>query len=119
MMACAAGIGCFLAFIGLQKSEGLGIITFDPATLVTLGGCPPEEQVRSYFDWLCMDRWSSCPPSLSPVPQAHAYTMRDIDAYVSHLTDCSESCNSSNFPEQPFQNSISASKNLFFCSRSG
>ena len=45
MMATAAGIGCFLAFIGLQKSEGLGVITFDGATLVTLGGCPPEEQV--------------------------------------------------------------------------
>ena len=45
MMATAAGIGCFLAFIGLQRSEGLGIITFDGATLVTLGGCPPEEQV--------------------------------------------------------------------------
>ncbi len=45
MFATAAGIGCFLAFIGLQKSEGLGIITFDGATLVALGGCPPAEQV--------------------------------------------------------------------------
>ena len=49
-MATAAGIGCFLAFIGLQKSEGLGIITFDGATLVTLGGCPPDEQVRILND---------------------------------------------------------------------
>ena len=60
MMATAAGIGCFLAFIGLQKSEGIGLITFDGATLVTLGGCPPEEQ-------------------------GYAYNMRDIDAYVSFM----------------------------------
>ena len=32
-----AGIGMFLAFIGLQGSEGLGAIAADGATLVTLG----------------------------------------------------------------------------------
>lgn len=46
MFATAAGIGCFLAFIGLQKSEGLALITYDGATLVALGGCPLDEQVR-------------------------------------------------------------------------
>ena len=54
--ATAAGIGCFLAFIGLQKSEGIGAIVYDGATLVKLGGCPPEEQ-------------------------GHMYAMRDVDAY--------------------------------------
>lgn len=38
MFATAGGIGLFLAFIGLQQSEGIGMITADPATLVTLGG---------------------------------------------------------------------------------
>ena len=28
-----------------RRSEGLGIITFDGATLVTLGGCTLDEQV--------------------------------------------------------------------------
>ena len=44
MYATAAGIGCFLAFIGFQQAEGIGLITFDGATLVSLGGCPPSEQ---------------------------------------------------------------------------
>ena len=37
MLSTSAGIGLFLAFIGLQASEGLGVVTYDPATLVTLG----------------------------------------------------------------------------------
>lgn len=37
MLATAGGIGLFLAFIGLQKSEGIGMVTYDGATLVTLG----------------------------------------------------------------------------------
>ena len=31
------GIGMFLAFIGLQYQEGIGAVTADPSTLVTLG----------------------------------------------------------------------------------
>lgn len=37
MLATAGGIGMFLAFIGMQGSEGIGIITYESATLVTLG----------------------------------------------------------------------------------
>jgi hypothetical protein len=51
LFATAAGIGCFLAFIGLQKSEGLGIITYDGATLVTLGGCVLKDRQHMYV-WL-------------------------------------------------------------------
>lgn len=32
----------------LQKSEGMGVVTADPATLVALGGCPSANQVH-YF----------------------------------------------------------------------
>ncbi|KAG5092435.1 hypothetical protein AAZX31_18G193600 [Glycine max] len=39
-VSSAAGIGLFLAFIGLQSNEGIGLIGFSPSTLVTLGGCP-------------------------------------------------------------------------------
>jgi len=42
LLSTSAGIGLFLAFIGLQQSEGIGLVTYNSATLVTLGGCPPE-----------------------------------------------------------------------------
>ncbi len=37
MSATAGGIGLFLTFIGLQSSNGLGVVTADQSTLVTLG----------------------------------------------------------------------------------
>lgn len=42
--ATPAGIGCFLAHIGLQTAEGIGLVVGDVATAVTLGGCPPEKR---------------------------------------------------------------------------
>ncbi|PIM97685.1 hypothetical protein CDL12_29842 [Handroanthus impetiginosus] len=38
-LACAAGIGLFIAFVGLQAHQGLGLVGPDPATLVTLSAC--------------------------------------------------------------------------------
>lgn len=47
-LSMATGIGLFLAHIGLQSSEGLGVVTADGATLVTLGRAAavlqPEER---------------------------------------------------------------------------
>ena len=43
--AMTAGIGLFLAHIGLQSAEGIGLVTSDGATLVTLGGCDLDKQV--------------------------------------------------------------------------
>ncbi|KAJ4979480.1 hypothetical protein NE237_010260 [Protea cynaroides] len=43
-ISASAGIGLFLAFIGLQSSEGLGLISFDSATLLTIGACPTKSQ---------------------------------------------------------------------------
>ncbi|KAJ2467497.1 hypothetical protein EV174_006398, partial [Coemansia sp. RSA 2320] len=40
--ATAAGIGIYLSFIGLQAAAGIGLITGSTATLVELGGCPPQ-----------------------------------------------------------------------------
>lgn len=45
-----AGIGLFLAHIGLQSAEGIGIVTSHGATLVTLGGCDLDKQVCSFVD---------------------------------------------------------------------
>ena len=42
--ATSAGIGFFLAHIGLQSAEGIGVVVGDIATAVTLGGCPPERR---------------------------------------------------------------------------
>lgn len=39
-ISSSAGIGLFLAFIGLQNNQGIGLIGFSPSTLVTLGACP-------------------------------------------------------------------------------
>ncbi|KAI3771024.1 hypothetical protein L6452_02176 [Arctium lappa] len=39
-ISSSAGIGLFLAFIGLQHNQGIGLIGYSPSTLVTLGGCP-------------------------------------------------------------------------------
>ncbi|CAM0140792.1 hypothetical protein VKS41_008066 [Umbelopsis sp. WA50703] len=39
-VAMGCGIGLYLCFIGLQSSAGIGVVTLDTSTLVTLGGCP-------------------------------------------------------------------------------
>lgn len=38
-LACAAGIGLFIASVGLQAHEGVGLIGPDTSTLVTLAAC--------------------------------------------------------------------------------
>ena len=48
MLATSAGIGLYLAFIGLQNIEGLGVVSYDSTTLVTLGGCPSAYQVGGW-----------------------------------------------------------------------
>lgn len=45
-IATTGGIGMFLAHLGLQTAEGIGVVVTDMATGVTLGGCPPDK--RSY-----------------------------------------------------------------------
>ncbi|KAJ1916015.1 hypothetical protein IWQ60_008252 [Tieghemiomyces parasiticus] len=41
-VATGAGIGLYLAFIGMQSSAGIGLIGGDSATLVSLGACPAQ-----------------------------------------------------------------------------
>ncbi|KOM37342.1 hypothetical protein LR48_Vigan03g072300 [Vigna angularis] len=42
-VSSSAGIGLFLAFIGLQSNEGIGLVGFSPSTLITLGGCTKDK----------------------------------------------------------------------------
>ncbi|XP_010695866.2 adenine/guanine permease AZG1 [Beta vulgaris subsp. vulgaris] len=44
-ISSGAGIGLFLAFIGLQNSQGIGLIGYNGSTLLTLGGCPSSSRV--------------------------------------------------------------------------
>mmetsp|Transcript_4894 Transcript_4894/g.5962 ORF Transcript_4894/g.5962 Transcript_4894/m.5962 type:complete len:539 (+) Transcript_4894:90-1706(+) len=44
-LATPAAIGAFLAHLGLQTAEGVGMVVSDIATAVTLGGCPEEKRV--------------------------------------------------------------------------
>ncbi|CAM8975517.1 unnamed protein product [Rhodiola kirilowii] len=43
-ISSSAGIGLFLAFIGLQSNQGLGLVGYSASTLVTLGGCPSSSR---------------------------------------------------------------------------
>ncbi|WCJ20037.1 Adenine/guanine permease AZG1 [Euphorbia peplus] len=44
-ISSSAGIGLFLAFIGLQNNQGIGLIGYSPSTLVTIGACPSSSRV--------------------------------------------------------------------------
>mgnify|MGYP006087037783 CR=1 FL=1 len=50
--AMTAGIGLFLAHLGMQSAEGIGLITQDGATLVTLGGCGHNNLVCDQYTGL-------------------------------------------------------------------
>lgn len=55
-IATPAGIGAFLAHLGLQTAEGIGAVVSDIATAVTLGACPPENRTPIVaYDADCAD----------------------------------------------------------------
>lgn len=43
-ISSSAGIGLFLAFIGLQNNQGIGLVGYSSSTLVTLGACPQSSR---------------------------------------------------------------------------
>ncbi|KAJ0977315.1 hypothetical protein J5N97_012789 [Dioscorea zingiberensis] len=50
-LASAAGIGLFLAFVGLQPHQGLGLVGPSPSTLVTLTACSRSDPLTG----ACLD----------------------------------------------------------------
>jgi len=62
-IATPAGIGAFLAHLGLQTAEGIGVVVGDIATAVTLGACPEEKRTKlvAYDDACRID--GICTPS--------------------------------------------------------
>ncbi|KAK9909872.1 hypothetical protein WJX75_008797 [Coccomyxa subellipsoidea] len=70
--AMSTGIGLFLAFIGYQASEGIGVVGGNGATLVSLGGCNVDDRIYPHY---IADPTSLCTPSqpggtLSNLPPA-------------------------------------------------
>lgn len=48
MLATSAGIGLFLAFIGMQATQGLGVAAYSPTTVVTIGGRPAARDLQGF-----------------------------------------------------------------------
>ena len=76
--------GLFLAFIGFQGGEGIGLVGGDGATLVTLGGlhilsdvgqhCSERTQTKTYSDMHDM-----CAGGCSAENQIHPFYIGDAD----------------------------------------
>lgn len=63
-LATPAAIGAFLAHLGLQTAEGIGVVVGDVATAVTLGGCAPEYRTSMVqFTAACSANPDACIPS--------------------------------------------------------
>jgi hypothetical protein len=54
-IATTGGIGFFLAHLGLQTAEGIGLVVADVATGITIGGCPPANRTYAVFDRFAYD----------------------------------------------------------------
>jgi len=60
-VATPAAIGAFLAHLGLQTGEGLGVVVSNIATSVSLGACPLESRVPIVaFTESCQNDTSTC-----------------------------------------------------------
>lgn len=57
--AMTAGIGLFLAHLGMQSAEGIGLVTAHTATKVTLGGCGLYNEVTEFVPGFGSVTW--CP----------------------------------------------------------
>jgi AGZA family xanthine/uracil permease-like MFS transporter len=78
--ASPAAIGAFLAHIGLQTAEGIGVVASDIATAVTLGGCPVEK--RTPIVALTAD----CAANSAFCVVSDAYTCDDLGGVMSSGT---------------------------------
>jgi adenine/guanine/hypoxanthine permease len=78
-LATPAATGAFLAHLGLQSAEGIGVVVSDLATAVTLGGCPIAKQtVIVAYNELCATE-GICIPS-------GAYTCDDLGGIMTSGT---------------------------------
>lgn len=79
-IATPAAIGAFLAHLGLQTAEGIGIVVSDIATAVTLGGCIEEKRVPIVpLTESCIENTDSC-------LQSDAYTCDNLGGQMESPT---------------------------------
>jgi len=57
-LATTGCIGFFLAHLGLQTAEGIGLVVTDIATGLTLGGCPAPNRTYAVYDGLTADAYT-------------------------------------------------------------
>jgi AGZA family xanthine/uracil permease-like MFS transporter len=90
-LATTGGIGFFLAHLGLQTAEGIGLVVTDVATGLTLGGCPAGN--RSYAVYgpqaylpKCVEDLKATPiktcPTIAGAVTADAYTCDNAPSTV-------------------------------------
>jgi len=79
-LATPAAIGCFLAHLGLQTAEGIGMVVSDTATAVTLGACPEDRRtpIVSFTE--------ACQADTSMCVTGGAYTCDDLGGVMSSPT---------------------------------
>lgn len=79
-LATPAAIGAFLAHLGFQTAEGIGIVVSDIATAVTLGGCPEENRTPIVaLTESCFEQPFTCVTS-------DAYTCDDLGGVMTSAT---------------------------------
>lgn len=79
-LATPAAIGAFLAHLGLQTAEGIGIVVSDIATAVTLGACPEE------FRTPIVALTESCAADTSTCVVSDAYTCDNLGGIMTSPT---------------------------------
>lgn len=79
-LATPAAIGAFLAHLGLQTAEGIGVVVSDIATAVTLGACPLDKRTPIVaFTEQCQENPINCVVS-------EAYTCDDLGGVMTSPT---------------------------------
>jgi adenine/guanine/hypoxanthine permease len=79
-LATPAAIGAFLAHLGLQTAEGIGVVVSDIATAVTLGACPVEKRTPIVaFTESCQNNTTNCVTS-------DAYTCDNLGGIMTSAT---------------------------------
>lgn len=79
-LATPAGIGAFLAHLGFQTAEGLGLVVSDIATSVTLGACPLDKQVP------IVALTESCAADSNTCVVSDGYTCDDLGGVMTSAT---------------------------------
>ena len=78
--ATPAAIGAFLAHLGLQTANGIGLVVGDIATSVTIGGCPLDKRTPLVASTpACMENSAFCVTS-------DAYTCDDLGGIMASGT---------------------------------